>query len=133
MKLQGRDQEAREQFERVLVVANDLGLLAEEYNVPRRHLAGNFPQAQTHLAVLNAALAFSGPALRRGRKDQTNDASVGCLFPITSLAQATIVIERPCRSGSRGLDTDATSHRKWPPAPVLKVGRRRRRSAAGIR
>ena len=66
MKLQGRDQKAREQFERVLAVASDLGLLAEEYNVPGRHLAGNFPQALTHLAVLNAALAFSGPALRRG-------------------------------------------------------------------
>ncbi|MGP8434255.1 glycoside hydrolase family 15 protein [Paraburkholderia fungorum] len=77
MKLQGRDQEAREQFERVLAVANDLGLLAEEYNVPGRHLAGNFPQALTHLAVVNAALALSGPTLRRGGNDQTNDASVG--------------------------------------------------------
>ncbi|MGQ7932409.1 glycoside hydrolase family 15 protein [Paraburkholderia sp. D1E] len=66
MKLQGRDQEAREQFERLLAVANDLGLLAEEYNVPGRHLAGNFPQALTHLAVVNTALALSGPTLRRG-------------------------------------------------------------------
>ncbi|MFM0339811.1 glycoside hydrolase family 15 protein [Paraburkholderia fungorum] len=65
MKLQGRDQEARELFERLLAVANDLGLLAEEYNVPGRHLAGNFPQALTHLAVVNAALALSGPSLQR--------------------------------------------------------------------
>ncbi|MFB9122669.1 glycoside hydrolase family 15 protein [Paraburkholderia dipogonis] len=67
MQLQGRDQEARAQFERVLDVANDLGLLAEEYNVPGRHLAGNFPQALTHLAIVNTALALSGPTLRRGR------------------------------------------------------------------
>lgn len=66
MKLQGRDKEAREQFERLLAVANDLGLLAEEYNVPCGRLAGNFPQALTHLAVINAALALSGPTLRRG-------------------------------------------------------------------
>lgn len=67
MQLQGRDQEARAQFERVLDVANDLRLLAEEYNVPGRHLAGNFPQALTHLAIVNTALALSGPTLRRGR------------------------------------------------------------------
>ncbi len=66
LELQGRHDEAREQFERVLAVANDLGLLAEEYNVPGRRLAGNFPQALTHLAVVNAALSLSGPVLQRG-------------------------------------------------------------------
>jgi GH15 family glucan-1,4-alpha-glucosidase len=66
LKLQGRDEDARVHLGRVLAVANDLGLLAEEYNVPGRHLAGNFPQALTHLAVVNAALALSGPMLRRG-------------------------------------------------------------------
>ncbi len=66
LALQGRHDEAREQFERVLAVANDLGLLAEEYNVPGRHLAGNFPQALTHLALVNTALRLSGPVLQRG-------------------------------------------------------------------
>ena len=66
LALQGRHDEAREQFERVLAVANDLGLLAEEYNVPGRHLAGNFPQALTHLALVNTALRLSGPVLRGG-------------------------------------------------------------------
>ena len=47
------------QFERVLAVANDLGLLSEEYNVPASQLAGNFPQALTHLAVVNTALGLS--------------------------------------------------------------------------
>ena len=66
LSLQGRHEEAREQFERVLAVANDLGLLSEEFNVPAKHLAGNFPQALTHLAVINTALNLSGPVLQRG-------------------------------------------------------------------
>ncbi len=66
LNLQGRKAEARAQFGRVLAVANDLGLLSEEYNVPGKHLAGNFPQALTHLAVVNTALGLCGPTLQRG-------------------------------------------------------------------
>jgi GH15 family glucan-1,4-alpha-glucosidase len=66
LNLQGRKEEARAQFERVLAVANDLGLLSEEYNLPGKHLAGNFPQALTHLAVINTALGLCGPTLQRG-------------------------------------------------------------------
>ena len=66
LNLQGRKDEARAQFERVLALCNDLGLLSEEYNVPAKHLAGNFPQALTHLAVVNTALGLSGPVLHRG-------------------------------------------------------------------
>jgi len=66
LNLQGRKDEARAQFERVLAVRNDLGLLSEEYNVPAKHLAGNFPQALTHLAVINTALGLCGPTLNRG-------------------------------------------------------------------
>ncbi len=66
LSLQGRHEEAREQFERVLALCNDVGLLSEEYNVPGKHLAGNFPQALTHLAVVNTALGLSGPVLHRG-------------------------------------------------------------------
>ena len=64
--LQGRHDEAAEQFERVLALRNDVGLLSEEYNVPGRHLSGNFPQALTHLAVVNTALGLSGPVLMHG-------------------------------------------------------------------
>jgi len=66
LDLQGRHDEAAEQFERVLALRNDVGLLSEEYDVPGRHLSGNFPQALTHLAVVNTALGLSGPALMRG-------------------------------------------------------------------
>ena len=66
LNLQGNTEAAIAQFERVLAVSNDLGLLSEEYNVTGRHLAGNFPQALTHLAVVNTGLALSGPVLHRG-------------------------------------------------------------------
>jgi GH15 family glucan-1,4-alpha-glucosidase len=65
LALQGRHDEAVAQFERVIALANDVGLLSEQYNTPARHLAGNFPQALTHLALVNTALGLSGPVLNR--------------------------------------------------------------------
>lgn len=65
LALQGRHDEAEAQFARVVALANDVGLLSEEYNVPAKHLAGNFPQALTHLALVNTALRLSGQGLER--------------------------------------------------------------------
>jgi GH15 family glucan-1,4-alpha-glucosidase len=64
--MQGRREEARAHFERVLAVANDVGLLSEEYHIPSRRLVGNFPQALTHIAVINTALGLCGPVFQRG-------------------------------------------------------------------
>ena len=66
LELGGRHDEAVAQFERLLAVGNDLGLFAEEYDVPSRRQVGNFPQALTHLAIVNAALRLSGPVMERG-------------------------------------------------------------------
>ena len=66
MAIQNRRKEARALFERVLALASDLGLLSEEYHVPSRRLLGNFPQAMTHVAVINTALGLCGPVLQRG-------------------------------------------------------------------
>ncbi len=66
LNLLGQSEEAAAQFERVLDVRNDVGLLSEEFNVKARHLAGNFPQALTHLAVVNTGLSLSGPVINRG-------------------------------------------------------------------
>jgi len=66
LSMQGRHEEAEAQFERVLALRNDVGLFSEEYDVPGRHLSGNFPQALTHLAVVNSALGLSGPTLMHG-------------------------------------------------------------------
>jgi GH15 family glucan-1,4-alpha-glucosidase len=54
-----RVDEARELFERLLGLTNDLGLLAEEYDVVRQRQVGNFPQAFSHLALINAAATIS--------------------------------------------------------------------------
>ena len=55
----GRVDEARALFERLTGLANDLGLLAEEYDVGRRRQVGNFPQAFSHLTLILAARAIS--------------------------------------------------------------------------
>jgi GH15 family glucan-1,4-alpha-glucosidase len=54
-----RADEARTLFERLLGLTNDLGLLAEEYDVARRRQVGNFPQAFSHLALIVAARDIS--------------------------------------------------------------------------
>ncbi|MGW7820628.1 glycoside hydrolase family 15 protein [Streptomyces puniciscabiei] len=58
--LTGRKDEARELFHRLVGLANDVGLLAEEYDpVDGRHL-GNFPQAFSHIGLVNTALTLFG-------------------------------------------------------------------------
>ena len=52
---QGRRAEAREVFDRVLAIRNDLGLLSEEYDPVERRLLGNFPQAFSHFGMVNSA------------------------------------------------------------------------------
>jgi hypothetical protein len=53
LALLGRGGEARRLFERVLDLRNDLGLLSEEYDPAARRLVGNFPQALSHVGVIN--------------------------------------------------------------------------------
>src|SRR3954468_21804188 len=55
----GRVDEARALFERLIGLSNDLGLLAEEYDVAHRRQVGNFPQAFSHLTLILAARAIS--------------------------------------------------------------------------
>ena len=65
--LQGRHAEAREQFGRLAALCNDVGLLAEEYDPVDHRQLGNFPQAFSHLALINTALNLEhhGPAQKR--------------------------------------------------------------------
>ena len=51
----GRVGDARRLFERLLSLRNDVGLLAEEYDTHARRLVGNFPQAFSHIALINTA------------------------------------------------------------------------------
>jgi GH15 family glucan-1,4-alpha-glucosidase len=54
-ELLGRHDDAHELFERLVGLSNDLGLLSEEYDPQAKRLLGNFPQAFTHLALVNTA------------------------------------------------------------------------------
>jgi GH15 family glucan-1,4-alpha-glucosidase len=71
LALQGRYGEARRCFERLLALRNDVGLLAEEYDLERRRLIGNFPQAFSHVGLVNTAMNLSaagGPAQDRQKE-----------------------------------------------------------------
>jgi GH15 family glucan-1,4-alpha-glucosidase len=72
--LTGEFDKARALFDRVVAVANDLGLLAEEYDTGAGRQTGNFPQALTHIALINTAHNLSAakqaaekPAMQRSR------------------------------------------------------------------
>jgi GH15 family glucan-1,4-alpha-glucosidase len=65
LALLGRYDEARTLFERLLSLRNDVGLLAEQYDPRRQRLVGNFPQALSHLALVNTALLLSNDERQR--------------------------------------------------------------------
>ncbi len=73
--MQGRVDEARSLFERLIALANDVGLLAEEYDPSARRMVGNFPQAFSHLALVDAAVTLSNvgenPASHRVEPSRT--------------------------------------------------------------
>ena len=58
--LAGRRADAEELFDRLCGLANDVGLLSEEYDVANGRMAGNFPQAFSHLTLVQAALQLAG-------------------------------------------------------------------------
>ena len=66
----GRKKEARKMFERLLALRNDLGLLAEEYDPSAKRQLGNFPQAFSHVSLVNTAFNLSGhpTAIKKRRR-----------------------------------------------------------------
>ena len=69
--LLGRPEEARAIFDRLCALRNDVGLLSEEYDPASGRMLGNFPQAFSHVALINTAanlsMADRGPSARRRR------------------------------------------------------------------
>lgn len=69
-KLMGRDSQAEQLLNRLLQLPNDVGLLSEEYHIEQRRLVGNFPQAFSHVALVNTVINLyteGGPAHQRSR------------------------------------------------------------------
>ncbi|MDX6511236.1 MAG: hypothetical protein QOE36_740 [Gaiellaceae bacterium] len=74
LELLGRHEDAHALFARLVGLANDLGLYAEEYDPEAKRFLGNFPQAFTHLALVNSAfnLATHAPTPMKGRHARTH-------------------------------------------------------------
>ena len=81
--LTGRRAEGEALFERLVALSNDVGLLAEEYDPRGRRMLGNFPQALTHMALVNTARLLSIPvqqtkeASARGERPAAATRSIG--------------------------------------------------------
>jgi len=71
--LSGRRDEGEALFERLLALSNDLGLLSEEYDTRGRHMLGNFPQALTHMALINTARLLSMPTQHARRASEKGE------------------------------------------------------------
>jgi GH15 family glucan-1,4-alpha-glucosidase len=67
--LLGRKKEARELFERLLDLRNDLGLLSEEYDPRNKRQLGNFPQAFSHVALVSCARILSDEDMMPAREN----------------------------------------------------------------
>jgi GH15 family glucan-1,4-alpha-glucosidase len=71
--LQGRRKDAKALFERLAGTANDVGLLAEEYDLSAKRMVGNFPQAFSHVGLVNTAFNLGSEAKpadqRRGEQE----------------------------------------------------------------
>ncbi len=79
LKAVGRRRDAEVLFERLLKLRNDLGLLSEEYDIGRKRLVGNFPQAFSHIALVNAAFYLeTGTRVRhRSHRDVDHKGKTG--------------------------------------------------------
>jgi GH15 family glucan-1,4-alpha-glucosidase len=73
----GRHDDARKLFDRLLGLCNDVGLLSEEYDPVSGRLVGNFPQAFSHVALVNSAFNLTAgvkPAEQRAEQTPASGA-----------------------------------------------------------
>ena len=132
LALNGRVDEARALFERLLGLSNDLGLLAEEYDVERGRQVGNFPQAFSHLTLIGAAYAIAAAeatatrpstqaSTEGGDDDEDGDrgrSRGGCLDGCAAEAARRVGRDRRARAGPLRLVRElrpALPHRRGDP------------------
>ena len=73
----GRQDDAVKFFEKLLSLRNDLGLLSEEYDTSAKRLCGNFPQAFSHLALVNSACNLGRDGRPVEQRSEAEDAAIG--------------------------------------------------------
>ena len=74
--LLGRQQEAQALYERLVGLCNDVGLLAEQYDPVGKRMLGNFPQAFSHIGIINTALNLHRAQCPVRDRAEFSDASV---------------------------------------------------------
>jgi len=79
--LTGRRRQGEALFERLLALSNDVGLLAEEYDPRARRMLGNFPQALTHMALVNTARLLSMPVRQTASASARGERPAAVLRP----------------------------------------------------
>jgi GH15 family glucan-1,4-alpha-glucosidase len=75
--LQGREDDARNLFERLIALTNDVGLLSEEYDAEAGRQVGNFPQVFSHVALINTACSLAGDGTAHKRAGGSRGQRVG--------------------------------------------------------
>jgi GH15 family glucan-1,4-alpha-glucosidase len=75
LRMLGRDDEAKKMFDRLLGLRNDVGLLSEEYDPAAKRQLGNFPQALSHIALINAAYEFMRVTSPSQQRSETRSAA----------------------------------------------------------
>ena len=93
LHLIGRVDDARALFERLLALRNDLGLLSEEYDPVERRLVGNFPQAFSHVSLVNTACRLSGHDLPDGSEAERQERR----GRVAQLAAPLVTLGKPSR------------------------------------
>jgi GH15 family glucan-1,4-alpha-glucosidase len=91
LALMGRLDEAQPIFDRLASLVNDVGLISEEYDPKAQRLLGNFPQAMTHVALINTACnlsGVSGPARTRSGMVQPSPATAAGTTATSEASQA---------------------------------------------
>lgn len=110
LSMLGRNHDARELLERLIGLRNDLGLLSEEYDAVLGRLVGNFPQAFSHVSLVNSASKISGET------QPTSD------HVLTGLARRAVARGRS-RGGALHLSRKTGAERRKKresPAPTMK-------------
>jgi GH15 family glucan-1,4-alpha-glucosidase len=87
LNLLGRRRDAERLFERILSLRTDLGLLAEEYDPNAKRMLGNFPQALSHIALVNAAFDLTKSNTPAQQRSKSTPAPKPGMHATTSSAQ----------------------------------------------